>query len=129
MQFDRLVIVSAELSDLSSLANDRRTSNLRDCLGELGLGFSRSLGVYKGKIEQSFVVRVTSDSEHELLKDMALKSFEQECILYRDSHGKAYLQYENTEVLLGELRNVKKENAHLLTNGYTVLNGLYYAAA
>jgi len=122
----QVVILSGELSSLSSTENTRRTTLLNDMIAELRLPFKGSAGVYKGTIEKSFVVVVNDQADIDTLAGFAFKSFGQESILHQDSNQLARLIYSDgrTETL-GKLVQVPKELAETLDN-YTLMDGKFY---
>ena len=123
---EQVVILSGELSNLSSTENDRRTTLLNDMIAELRLPFKKATGVYKGSKENSFVVIVREQADIDTVTGFAFKSFGQESVLHQDSNQLARLIYANgkTEVV-GKLEQVSKELAETLDN-YTVMEGKFY---
>ena len=122
----QVVILSAELSKLSSVENDRRTVLLNDMIAELKLSFKPAKGVYKGSSESSFVVIVNDQADIDTLANFAFISFGQESVLHQDSNQLARLIYAdgNTEIL-GKLVQVSKELTASLDN-YTVKEDKFY---
>ena len=122
----QVVILSGELSSLSSNENDRRTTLLNDMIAELRLPFKRAEGVYKGTIEKSFVVVVNDQADIDTLAGFAFKSFGQESILHQDSNQLARLIYADGKTeTLGKLVQVSKELAETKDN-YTVMENKFY---
>lgn len=123
----RVVILSAELSENSDKRNLMSTENLELCLQECNFKYKNAIGVYKGHKENSFVVLVDNNEDIETLKDFAFKNFYQESILETDIKGNAYLTYQdNTSKLLGRLEQTSKDVATNMDN-YTIMNGKYYS--
>ena len=117
---DNIVIISAEKSGDSTLNNIGRTDRLRGLISELHFshgtfsGFDKVTQVRKGKFEDSYLVVLrTSDWENELsvLKDYALKNFNQDAIIFSDSNRNTVLQFENGDENIGQLIGVSKELA------------------
>jgi hypothetical protein len=122
----QVVILSGELSSLSSTENTRRTTLLNDMIAELRLPFKSSKGVYKGSAESSFVVIVREQADIDALTGFAFKSFGQESILHQDSNQLARLIYSDGKTeTLGKLVQVPKELAETLDN-YTVMEDKFY---
>ena len=126
-QFDRLVIISAELSAKEQYENNERTFNLGTCLKDLDMRFTPAQGMYKGVGERSFVVLPRNDEELQVLKDLAFKNFSQEAILFRDRDGEAVLIYvdELAKKVLGPIKQVNPKLIEQLES-YTVMNGNVY---
>jgi hypothetical protein len=123
---EQVVILSAELSKLSSAENDRRTVLLNDMIAELKLPFKSAKGVYKGSAENSFVVIVREQADIDTLTGFAFKAFGQESVLHQDSNQLARLIYADGKTeILGKLVQVSKELTASLDN-YTVMEGKFY---
>ncbi len=125
--YQNVVILSAELSTNTNESNRQRTLNLEACLQDCGFSFNKAQGVYKGSIEDSFVVLPKNQEEIESLKDFAFKNFKQESVLLQDANGRAILVYNdgrNEEI--GRLRQVNPKLVDML-DSYTVLNGTVYS--
>jgi hypothetical protein len=123
---EQVVILSAELSKLSSAENDRRTVLLNDMIAELKLPFKSAKGVYKGSAENSFVVIVREQADIDTLTGFAFKAFGQESVLHQDSNQLARLIYSDGKMeTLGKLVQVSKELTASLDN-YTVMEGKFY---
>lgn len=122
----QVVILSGELSSLSSTENTRRTTLLNDMIAELKLPFKKATGVYKGSKENSFVVIVNDQADINTLANFAFKSFGQESILHQDSNQLARLVYSDGKMeTLGKLVQVSKELAETLDN-YTLMEDKFY---
>lgn len=122
----QVVILSAELSGLPSISNDRRTTLLNDMIAELKLSFKPAKGVYKGSSENSFVVIVNDQADIDTLANFAFISFGQESVLHQDSNQLARLVYADGRMeTLGRLAQVSKELAESLDN-YTVMEDKFY---
>lgn len=123
----QVIILSAELSSLSSKENVRRSTLLNDLLVELKMPFNTAEGVYKGMKETSFVVIVGDNSELETIKNLAFKSFNQESVLHQDVNQEAFLMFRDGNIeRLGRLEQVSKQEVETL-DAYTVMDGKYYA--
>jgi hypothetical protein len=123
---EQVVILSAELSKLSSVENDRRTVLLNDMITELRLPFKPAKGVYKGSSENSFVVVVKDQADIDALTGFAFKGFGQESVLHQDSNQLARLIYADGKMeTLGKLVQVPKELTETLDN-YTVMENKFY---
>lgn len=127
IQKQRIVILSAELSENSDKRNTMSTENLELCLQECNFRYKNATGIYKGRKENSFVVIAQSNEDIEVLKDFAFKNFNQESILETDIKGNAYLTYQNGKCeLLGRLEQINRDIASSF-DSYTILDGKYYA--
>lgn len=127
LQRQRVVILSAELSENSDKRNVMCSENLELCLQDCNFKYKNATGVYKGHKENSFVVIVNNNEDIETLKDFAFKNFNQESILETDIKGNAYLTYQdNTSKLLGRLEQTSKDIATNMDN-YTIMDGKYYS--
>jgi hypothetical protein len=123
---EQVVILSAELSSLSSEQNTRRTALLNDMISELRLPFKTAKGIYKGSEESSFVVVVRNEADIETLANFAFKSFGQESVLHQDSNQLARLIFATGETQeVGKLVQVSKMLAQSMDN-YTLMDGKYY---
>lgn len=123
----QVVILSAELSSLSSKENVRRSELLNDMLSELKMPFKPSEGVYKGMKESSFVVLVNDGAELETLKNFAFKNFNQESVLHQDANQEAFLVFQDGTIeRLGRLEQVSKQEVETL-DAYTMMDGKFYA--
>lgn len=118
----QVVILSAETGNATFEGNRQRTENLEACLNDLNLTFKRGTGVYKGTQETSFVVIVNNETDIQVLKDFAFKSFAQDSILHVDSNQEAVLIYnDGTREQLGRLEQVSREVA-IGRDSYTILD-------
>ena len=121
--FNQAVILSGELSNLSAVENEKRTSNLQACLVDCGFSFKTCIGVYKGSKEVSFVVLVKNSGDIQALKDFAFKSFKQESLMFQDANGLCNLEFSNgTNETLGKFRTVNPKFIEQYDN-YMVLDG------
>ena len=93
VQFQEVVILSAELANLSAEENSQRTFNLQTCLDDLNIGYTSAIGVYKRNIETSLVILVNNIETLQVLQGLAFDSFKQESILYQDKQGESHLIY------------------------------------
>lgn len=124
--FDKVLIISAELSGLDQYENTRRNNNLRDCLEDLGVKYKEAVGFYKGVPELSFVVLPKNILEKIVVTDLALKKFQQESVLFQNNHGDAVLIYANGLTdNIGQLRKTDEIIA-LRQDSYTYMDGEYY---
>jgi hypothetical protein len=118
----RIVILSAELKELTSLQNEYRTSSLKNALETKGYNFVQALGTYKGSLEKSFVV----DASEDVLKPLQALAgfFRQESILVVNEDQKAILMYSNGQnEKLGQMTQV---NSITGLDSWTLVNGLFY---
>ena len=112
LQKPEFVILSAELATNSEAANTMATRNLVSCLVDLGLKYKIVTGCYKGSKEVSFMVMTPCEETFETVKDLGLKSFNQESILFRDYTGDVALYYNNGDYeQLGTFTQVSEEEA------------------
>lgn len=125
---NQLIILSAELSSESMESNALRSSILERTIDDLKIPYKKSLGVYKGSHEVSFVVNVGTDrTVLDVLKRMAFKSFGQESVLIQDANGLSFLEFHNGKTLeLGKMVEVSEDEAMRLDN-YTVMDGQFFA--
>ena len=88
-----LIILSAELQTLIPQENDLRTNKLEKILKDLGLKPHRTLGRFNGVDEKSFCVVVNHELGFtpEFFSELAYKSFDQECILFRNKDKQGFL--------------------------------------
>lgn len=120
----QVIILSAELSKLSSTENERRTVLLNDMITELRLPFKPAKGVYKGSEETSFVVIVRDQGDIDTITGFAFKSFGQESVLHQDSNQRARLIFADGKTQeLGKL--VQVDDVKNLDN-YTMMEGKFY---
>lgn len=120
------LIVSAELSELSTEENKIRTDNLRDRLSRNGFAFVEAQGFYKGVPEASFVVSTSKARKHIVL-NWALLDNSQECVLVREDEkvklvGSNFVQFIGTEIkLVPEAIAVKEDNYTKTSKGYFIV--------
>jgi len=127
LEYTQVVILSAELANLSSEENSQRTFNLQTCLDDLNIGYNSAIGVYKYNVETSLVVLINNIETLQVLQGLAFDSFKQDFILYQDKQGESYLIYNTLDrEHLGKLRKVHK---HKVKNkdSYTYMNNSYYS--
>ncbi len=125
-QLQEFIILSAELSTLSINENRNRTVNLFKCLKELGFNFRPIEGCYKGATEISFMVIVKDEAEIETVKDLGLKSFKQDSILFRDYKGETSLIFNNSDIMsIGRFKQVDRSIA-LQYDAYSVVDNNYW---
>jgi len=118
----QVIILSAELSDLSNEENKSRTLTLDSWLRDLGLNFTQVQGCYKGSSEESFLVVIRESDCIETLKGFAFKQFNQDSVLYQDTSGLCYLEYENgISNKIGRFEQVNPNYIKTL-DAYTVIN-------
>jgi hypothetical protein len=123
----RIVILSAELSDKTFESNKQRTENLAACLDDCNMRFTRGTGCCKGSEETCFIVFPKDNHEVDTIKDFAFKSFNQESILEQDANGYAWLEYGNGKVEnIGKLRQVTSYLELRELDSYAVVNGKVY---
>jgi hypothetical protein len=127
IQFDRVLILSAELATNSTEENMRLTENLKGCLDDLDIEYKQGIGVYKYSVESSFIVLPKCDTEEQAILALAFDSFKQESVLSQGVDGESSLIYSNWHhEHLGKLRETPKILAQK-QDSYTLLNGKYYA--
>jgi len=119
----RVVLMSAELSTLSSFDNASRTESLRMLLTNKGYNITSVLGSYKGKLERAFLI----DASEDIIKPLTGVAgyFGQESILVVNEDQKSSLIYANgkTEFIgtMGTIDNIDK------VENWTLVNGLFYS--
>ena len=116
-----LVILSAFQKLASYDKNLIDTDKLRSLLKTLKCHFIACEGFYNNQREHSFMIHIDANKgiTKELLTQIACNDFKQDCILYRDNEGTAYLigidkkNNENHvyEKRLGELKQLDKNEA------------------
>lgn len=118
----RVVLISAELSNLSKETNMSRTVGLEAVLSWKGYKFTKALGSYKGSQETSFVVDASEDIVNNLLE--IAKTASQESILVVNEDRKASLLYPSGKSeFLGEMIHIEPSEA---IDSYTLVNGNYF---
>ena len=123
----QVIILSAELDNRVYITNREATNKLNELLEESNIRFNTALGSYNGEKESSFVCLPKNQNEVDLIKWLAFNKFNQESILYQDSNGQAYLEYEDgVSVTLGKLREVDMSQTETL-EAFTILNNKAYA--
>ena len=126
-RYEQVVILSAELNTNSFEKNRQLTSNLEACLYDCNLSFKKATGSYKGQSEACFVVVMKQDSDLDILKDFAFKSFCQESILFQDSEGQCSLLFkEGSQESVGKLKQIPNKLIDTVQN-YVILNGVAYS--
>jgi hypothetical protein len=125
----RIMIVSAELSTLSSSENSIRTDLFADMIAGLNIEAYEATGFYKGTQENSFICIINNNEDQNVVAQIALNNFDQESVLIQDSNGQAYLEFQDSKTLeLGRLTQVDKSVA-IESDCYTEINNKYYLAA
>jgi len=118
----RIILISAELSSLTSPENDQRTSSLKNLLTNKKYNFGQVLGSYKGSLEKSFIV----DASEDVVKPLQLIAsvFKQESILVVDELQNATLLYGNGKIeKIGTMSQVNSING---LGSWSLVNGLFY---
>ena len=129
MRKREFVILSAELEGNTVLGNLLATNNLESCLDDLGLQYKQVEGCYKGVSEVSFMVMTPCESTLEVVKDLGLKSFGQESVLFRGYDGRCVLYYGDGGIeRLGTFKQVSQSEA-LQNDAYTLVDGKYWIIA
>ena len=128
-KFRQVIILSAELSELNDSNNLHRSDLLESCLNSLNITFNESEGYYKGRKEVSFVTLPKNDDELQAIIDLAFINFSQESIIKQDTDGKTFIIYNDGDCQ--EIGRLKRVETHQIKeyDGYTRLNGVYYAAS
>lgn len=123
------VILSAERTENSFLANANATDALRNILEDMGLEFSIAIGTYKGSKEISFIVHNPTSDQAETLLRIAKDKFKQESILQTDADGFADLIYTESGYRepVGFMVQVSRSEA-LKQDAYTHIGGEYFVA-
>jgi hypothetical protein len=127
-----IVIFSVFQDSLPIEENIRNTTVVLQQLLKDGISVRTFTGVYKGKKEDSFLVRL-QDIERAI--NLA-QEYNQECILVRYADKSTYLyniedisiqDYAVKEQYIGKWSEISKRHADTL-DAYTVDNGVYWAA-
>lgn len=128
-QLQEFIILSAELSTLGHKENNERSFRLFNCLKDLNINFKPVEGCYKGSSEISFLVIVKDEAEIEAIKDLGLKSFEQDSILFRDFKGNTELHFGSGAVeSLGKFKKVPRHEA-VHEDAFTIINKEHWIVA
>ena len=106
-----IAIISAELDSQPKARNKQRTEALFAHLNERGFNPVPVNGVYKGSVEQSFLVRLRNESDLLYLEDLAFTVFKQESILVQYSDGHSRLHYNDAIEYLGKLTELPVADA------------------
>ena len=123
----QVIILSAERVENTLETNKVNTDKLKASLKDAKIVFNDAVGVFNnGPEESSLVAIVENESEIQIVKDLAFKSFNQDAILHQDANQEAYLITPNNIKRLGRLEKVTQKEA-FVKGSYTVLNGEYYA--
>lgn len=125
MKLNRMhVVLSACLPEAG---NKTRTDEMESRLIHEGYAYDKAEGCYKGAVEDSFVVQVTSFPDVLELMRMS-QDFQQESVLLVDARNKAYVLYNHTSRMdyLGALTesNWKPTTEHV--DAYTKVGDVYY---
>ncbi len=126
-QYDYAVMLSAELDNANTLDNVERTSLLEHDLELNGVRYVRTLGCYKGVLEQSFLVFCDSYLNVARMLHKGLYTYQQESVLVLDNRkSMAMLHYVGSIQIIGRaLVEVEKVQACVLDN-YTIIDGTYW---
>lgn len=122
-----IAIISAELDSQPKSRNEQRTKALFAHLNERGFNPVPVNGVYKGSVEQSFLVRLRDESDLLYLENLAFTVFKQESILVQYSDGHSRLHYGDAVEYLGKLTELPVSDA-LKLNSYSYVPSInkYY---
>ena len=101
----KFVIISAERSDRSILANEIATETLEAWLVEQNYAFKGVIGCYQGTKELSFVVLAPTKAEVSNLVAQS-RLYDQECILAVSSLSEAFLVDGDTYTPIGHFRTI-----------------------
>ena len=101
----KFVIISAERSDRSILANEIATETLEAWLVEQNYAFKGVIGCYQGTKELSFVVLAPTKAEVSNLVAQS-RLYDQECILAVNSQSKAFLVDGDTYTPIGQFKAI-----------------------
>lgn len=123
------MIFSAERAGLTKVENASRTDLVARLLHNMGIAFVKAEGWYNGVHEHSFVVFTYDGSNIADKVERIARTYQQESILYVDTHRLAYLLYLDTQrtVELGTWRELKFSEA--AERNHTTIAGKYYVAA
>ena len=106
-----IVFISAERHNKSELANQFATEAMREIINRRNVGYRIVEGVYKMIPEVTYVLPAPTEDYIAQWLELA-SEFNQECILYRNAEGTAFLVYPNGDrEKLGQLEQVTKEEA------------------
>lgn len=119
----RVILMSAELSTLTSFENADRTESLRMLLTNKGYNITSVLGSYKGKLERSFLI----DASEDIVKPLqgVAGYFGQESILVVNEDQKANLIYSNGKT--EQIGTMSQVNFIGDKDSWTLVNGLFYS--
>lgn len=99
---DCVVIASACLSNLSEDENIERDTDLCAWLLDKGYKYNAAIDYYKGSRELSVVIRVSSNSQLEELRNKFFNDYNQECILVRSKRQGVWLRYPDRKEKIGD---------------------------
>jgi hypothetical protein len=123
---EQVLILSAERKENHPQINERVTAVLKDMIEDLGINYTEALGCYKGESERSFVCILRNQEELETLKGFAFNNFNQESVLYKDSNGQCYLEYQDGQSeKIGKMVQTNPKAIETLDN-YTIVNGYVF---
>jgi len=127
-----IVIMSAEIASNSAELNKVLSDDLEKTLSNNNESYKAVQGCYKGVKEKSYVV--VPKSKETALEDLInlSETYGQECILYRDSAGRAWLCSKGGRDLIGMFSQVPRSVAirsdsythDIENNGYYIVEGL-----
>lgn len=101
----KFVLMSAERSDRSTLANEIATETLEAWLTEQNYAFKSVVGCYQGTKELSFVVLAPTKAKVSNLVAQS-RLYDQECILAVNSQSKAFLVDGDTYTPIGQFKAI-----------------------
>lgn len=122
-----IVIMSAEIASNSAELNKILSDDLEKSLSNSNEAYKAVQGCYKGVKEKSYVV--VPKNEERALEDLInlSETYGQECILYRDSTGRAWLCGKGGRDLIGMFSQVPRSVAIGSDNyTYDIENNGYY---
>lgn len=114
--FPEMIFLSAELTTNTKDENNKATASLKRYLKDNDRTFGEYLGCYKGSLETSFGVLVSTDEDKQFLLDAA-KVFGQESILFIDKSRQGMLQFTSGQrEKIGQLKLIPQKTALELDN-------------
>lgn len=95
------VILSAKSSLNSDYDNVVNSNKLLSFLVASGLEFNKSIGIYNGQTEESFIIKADSWHDVAILKALAFELFDQESV-FVGRYGRFWLKFAIGKSLIGK---------------------------
>lgn len=120
------ICISAEYYTNNKLQNETAINNLSKDLKSFQFKFSPIKGKYKGVTEKSFIVKVNTQKDLDILTSLGNK-YNQETVLFVHEDNKSYLiKCSNASLtMLGKFVNVEKKEA-ISQDAYSIIGNKYF---